>query len=557
MVNNISDNTDLHHNALQASRLNKLSALHDSINFIINDIAAKYGKDCVLTYDDTISLLLRTENFKNYLEWIREFDKSFRYQVDDSGFALACRKYLVCFESGFNNMTNISQENMDRCISDTEKMFVGAYAYYQSKNLIWDYSFGDEVFMNGSVQDSPFDIYYDIEQIHKILYANPTRIPNYYLWRPLSYEDNQGMTSKDTFLADGNAPIGLIPVDIYASSDPIGMMDIKDAINQIRSTEWSSEVVSNLQCLTGVNTANQIPIADQVKKEIEKIKWDIVSFQEEQVIDNFVTEILPSIDPTIWIMYDKPLVIGDKPGDNIVDNEESNTDPNPDNVDPLEPNTCPINTYDLQRQFNINSDNPNIVWCIKACQDGCGDKKTALTKNRLACYQSCLCSRYAKDIEFMDGRLGSTEFGIRFCTVPSSTTDIITPGRQVLSIQEVIDGINNITAKLKESWQVIPSSKKKEFFSPTVNVKNLVNVFNFTVNIVKKQDYRKPLIDDAKKQVQQDIFNRENLDVTKQQIRGVNDKQTFISDFLILQDTFWTQVSEVIDDRYSQISNVK
>lgn len=136
MVNNISDNTDLHHNALQASRLNKLSALHDSINFIINDIAAKYGKDCVLTYDDTISLLLRTENFKNYLEWIREFDKSFRYQVDDSGFALACRKYLVCFESGFNNMTNISQENMDRCISDTEKMFVGAYAYYQSKNLI-------------------------------------------------------------------------------------------------------------------------------------------------------------------------------------------------------------------------------------------------------------------------------------------------------------------------------------------------------------------------------------------------------------------------------------
>lgn len=64
---------------------------------------------------------------------------------------------------------------------------------------------------------------------------------------------------------------------------------------------------------------------------------------------------------------------------------------------------------------------------------------------------------------------------------------------------------------------------------------------------------KKPVSDNAQKIIQQDIFNSDILDVSEQQIRWIYDKQNFISDFIQIQDTFWTQASEVIDDRYAEI----
>lgn len=565
MVKDIDDNTNLHNNSLDAVRLNKIATIHDTINFIIDDVAAKYS-NCVLNYDDVTTLLVSTSWFQYYLKWIAEYDDRFVYSIDQSKYSESCKKYLACFADGKIWDFVITNDQRNQCQNDMQKTFETAYAFYKPNNTIWDYSFWDEVFLNGSLEDGPFDIYYDIEQIHKILYANPTRIPNYYLWRPLWYEDNQPSSNLDYILADNGLPLWLIPVDIYAQTDPIQNMNIQDAINQIRWTEQSPQIVSNLQCLTWTNTANQIPISDQVKDEIEKVKWDILTFQEEVVVDNFVNDVLPSVDPTVWVVYQELIVLGGEDTDsdantNPDDPDNSSNWPNgsnPSNNNNSNPsNSCPTNTMDIQQQFGINSDNPNIISCIQNCQNSCGWTKTSLNDDRVACYQSCLCGSKQWDRWPMSGALWGIDFGVRFCLVPSTTTDIITPGRQVLSIQELIDGINNITTKLKESWQVIPSSKKKEFFSPTVKVKKLVDVFNFSINTITKQDYKKPVSDQAQKIVQQDIFTSDVLDVTEQQIRWIYDKQTFIVDFLQIQDTFWTQVSEVINDRYAQISNVK
>ena len=558
MINSIDNNTNLHQTALEVARLNKLSSLHDGINFVIDDLTAKFWANCVLTYDDVTVLLLSTSNFKNYLKWIAEFDDRFKYKFDDSGFGDSCKKYLVCTKPNFTTTSRMTDDDINSCKSEIWALFETAFNYYNSRNKIGDYSFGDEVFLNGSLEDGPFDIYYDIEQIHKVLYANPTRIPNYYLRRPLSYEDDKINNALDTKLVDNKLPLWLIPVNIYAQSDPIQDMSIQDAINQIKWTEQSTQIVSNLQCLTWVTTANQIPISDEVKGEIEKIRWDILTFQEEVVVDNFIDDVLPSIDPTVWVKYKESLVFDSENIWSLSDNnwnignwDEPTLSANP------HTNTCPTNTIDIQKEFGINTNNPKVVACIKNCQDNCGGTKTTLTDDRKSCYQSCLCWVKQWDRWPLSWTLWGIDFWVKFCLVPSTTTDVITPGRQILSIQELVDSINNITSKLKESWQVIPSSKKKEFFSPTVKVKNLVDLFNFTVNTVTRQEYKKPISDKAKETVQKNIFNSEDLDITEQQIRWIYDKQNFISDFINIQDTFWTQVSEVINDRYAQIANIK
>jgi hypothetical protein len=68
---------------------------------------------------------------------------------------------------------------------------------------------------------------------------------------------------------------------------------------------------------------------------------------------------------------------------------------------------------------------------------------------------------------------------------------MITPGSQVVSIQEIVNQISATVSKLKESGQYIPSSKPSEFFSPTVKVGQLTNLLNFTVNVMFKTKYRK------------------------------------------------------------------
>lgn len=42
MINSIDNNTNLHQTALEVARLNKLSSLHDGINFVIDDLTAKF-----------------------------------------------------------------------------------------------------------------------------------------------------------------------------------------------------------------------------------------------------------------------------------------------------------------------------------------------------------------------------------------------------------------------------------------------------------------------------------------------------------------------------------
>jgi hypothetical protein len=107
---------------------------------------------------------------------------------------------------------------------------------------------------------------------------------------------------------------------------------------------------------------------------------------------------------------------------------------------------------------------------------------------------------------------------MKLCLVPSITPDIITPGTQILSIQEIINQISATIGKLKESGQYIPSSKPSEFFSPTTKIGKLGNLLNFTLNITSRSKYRKP-----DKNVEQEktvnYFNTQSPNIAQLQIK--------------------------------------
>jgi len=115
------------------------------------------------------------------------------------------------------------------------------------------------------------------------------------------------------------------------------------------------------------------------------------------------------------------------------DDAETVLDPNiPDDLNDAQ---CPSSPTEVSEQFDLQGDKPQIKECLSSCQS-CSSSLIA----KKACYSQCLCFKTANDKEIADG-LGETTFGVKLCQVPSTTPDIITPGTQVLSIQEIINQI--------------------------------------------------------------------------------------------------------------------
>lgn len=155
-------------------------SIHESIETIIN--AARFSnKDCALSYDDATVLLVKNKEFKRFLSWIKDFNSDFSYSFDDSNFVTACARYLYCTTGIKRTSSTLSANEYQTCINDPSTSFNRAMNALLENNLKGSYDYGNEIFDNGTLEDSSFDIAYDIEQINKILFANPKRIPKTYL----------------------------------------------------------------------------------------------------------------------------------------------------------------------------------------------------------------------------------------------------------------------------------------------------------------------------------------------------------------------------------------
>lgn len=481
--------TDLHMTSLKIARQHALIGIHQSIEKIIADFRF-ISPSCALSYDDASVLLVQNKQFKRFLNRIKEIDSDFSYSLDSSSFPKACVKYLNCRNPWSKLGNTLSADDYVSCTQGIAEKFTESMTLNMADNQLSNYSYGDEIFDNGSLDDSSFDIAYDIEQIHKILFANPKRIRSFYLRWPPSYlsKQNNDIQNNQIIHSYANNTI-LIPSKLYAGNE-LTAPNIEDAIKQIKSSqdEWST-ITSNLQCFDPAPIITSDP-AKEFKKELKKINNDSLNMQEEQLIDDVIGTISQPYEdePPVPTITALPPEISNPLSDIQV--EERNGDqPNStgnSNIGSITTqNDCPSTPPNLTEQFDIkDTKKTGIIACLKKCSS-CWDgffKKS--------CYAGCLCSKFVNDVT--DSSMFWLTIGTRLCLVPSTTPDMITPGTQVVSIQEIINQLAATIGKLKESWQYIPSSKPSEFFSPTTKIGKLSNLLNFNLTIRSASKYKKP-----------------------------------------------------------------
>lgn len=564
MVKGSDKGWNMHDSSIRLARHNAIVSINSSIELIISEFKTSVWQSCALTYDDAATLLVKDRQFKRFLNWIKDTESDFSYKIDDSNFVPACIRYLNCINKTKKESNILSTSEYEQCTKTISDKFNRYFTSQYGKNQIGSYSYGDEIFVNGTLEDSSFDLMYDIEQINKILYANPKRIPKYYLRGPPDYLSKTNTITQPSWVT---APsYTLVPSKLFAWNTSVPT--IQDAIKQIENSQWpDSNIVSNLQCF------DPAPIiasddAKLFKKEVEKIKKAKLTLEEDKILD----EVIGVVSQPFWDEAPTPTPGADLPAEilePVMDDGWDTTPPNgpgsqnPPNNSSSNPNTppnntsqnnCPTNVSQVSEQFDLEWDKPQIKQCLQSCNqcvEGIAKK---------ACYSQCLCTSFASDAEFADW-LGGTTIGLRLCNVPSTTPDIITPGTQVVSIQEIISSISALMGKLKESWQYIPSGKPTEFFSPTIKVKKLVNAFNFTINTISKSKYR---IRDkqVEAEAQVNYFETQVPDISQLHIQAMMKQNEGYNDFILIQKNFREQFNTVLQDRdqaakqfYQQVSN--
>lgn len=562
---------DIHNTSVDLARENAIVSLQGSINYIINNF--KNNTNCSLWYNDVASLLVKDKTFKRFLSWMKDRDSDFLYKIDNSNFVTSCIRYLNCVNAVKKTNSTLNTNEYEVCTNGIATQFEQYFVTQYGRNQLEQYSYGDEIFTNGTLEDSSFDLKYDIEQINKILYANPQRIPTHYLRWPPNYLSKatkpqifkatehleETKTSMETW-KHGNMEALLLPVKLYAWN--ISLPNVEDAIQQIESSQQQeSNIVANLQCFDPAPIIKSDD-AKIFKKEIEKIKKWNLSLEEDKLIDDVIGVVSqPFTDtpaqPSPWSTLPKELLEPD-----LNNNEPQNTDTVEDRwwtEPPTQWSSSNINNQNCpstQQNSNLSngswseitdvaSDRLSVWQCLGQCQ-ACEDGPA-----KRACYRKCLCTSFTNENQFGSGLaqgLLGTDIGMKLCLVPGSTPDIITPGTQVVSIQEIINQISVVMAKLRASWEYIPNSKSTEFFSPTTKIGKLSNLLNFNINVSSRSKYRIP-DPQVENDNQKNYFATQTPDIAQLQISSMLRQNQSYIDFIDIHQDFWNSMKTILIDR--------
>lgn len=545
---------DLHLSSVKLARQYALVSMHESISQIINQFS-QANDTCALTYNDVAVLLSNHKWFQRYLSWIKDFNSDASYKIDTNTFTTACIRYLSC-KRGYPKTNNrLSADELNQCKGDIADVFTRAMSASLQDSKQKDLWYGDEVFDNGTLEDSSFDLSYDISQINTILYANAKRIPTYYLRWPPNYlsktnqPDSQDIQNLSLFNYTRYSI--LIPSRLYASN--VILPSIDDAINQIQSASQadSSTITSNLQCFDPKPILRS-PEGEVFKKEIKRLNNNVLSLDDEQIIEEMIWVISEPYDGT-----PPPVTFPTLNGEILslipdIDTGTPTTEidwktPNEKKTDdqPEEKNTCPVNETNINEKSDISKAKPSVIACLKAC----GSCKEWFFKK--ACYQWCLCNRYVEEKDFLKW-IGGTSVWLKICLIPSTTPDIITPGSKVVSIQEIINQLSAILAKLKESWQAIPSNKPSEFFAPTTKLGKMANTINFRLNITMNDKYQRDNKSNNE-ELARTYFDKQPPNIPQVQIESMIDAHDHHTDFIRIHTTFWENMKTIFAERASSM----
>lgn len=476
---------NIYDQAYALAKKNTLGSITEAFSSVSDNLNAQYN--CSLTASD-ISVVIASDPILNAS--LAGYTGKPNFVIDNDQLVRSCVRIAQCAKGQefkeFQVSENYSQEAYTYCRQIASQAFNNTISITAKKNTIDAANRGDDMFYNGSLDDSPFDLLLDMQMIGDVLFKSNTAAPQVILYdfpwvgwagsSPTYFNPNGASSSPNAAISFGgvgwsntsvNSTVNQTNSTITPNSPASNSQNISlastQALDQLvtynRSTQTATSTTNTAAATTTTTSNNLLCIApSQVTAPLASPE----QIRANQIVEaqNFVAAV-----QTYNQAINGPQALAQTLTSPALQNNSSTS-------------TAVANLGGSANQGNAgnsnNSSNPNNAAnsCIAKCD-------WLAPADKVACQAKCLC-----ETKYSDNGI----FGISVCTVPTAQTEVI-GGKSVKTVEEIVDEINNVLTALKNSWQLMKHTKSKEFLDTSLSKIKLNQILSFDMNIAFKPIY--------------------------------------------------------------------
>lgn len=500
-----------------------IQVIDNTLHVSLQEIYSQYPacqQSSYFTKEDLVNILYYTAGYGRLWTTFIPFagnnaiylaDTSFRRMIDQTIAAdttlktptvqqrnASCIKLAQCQSGDTENIVRLTLEIQTWCENTARQLYMDKMLTERSMSLLTAPTFWENVFQNGSLADSDYDLMVDIYNIGRLLfewYQPPVELIYYQLPSPAqaggSPQIQQLWTLTPNAMTHISAQASLAPTQMPTQSSfqiwgvTVPEIAIGDMWVDVATLDGLDEMFIDQ---TNTSTLPSIPIAT-TQTPIISTDMCVVSWEDPIAVADIPQETI-SFDEYMMLLEDYFDLLNESQSIQQLISDEialvpAPYDPNdPDSINIYQDEIADIEQRLMESIWNIFDD---IAQSSQEAQSCIADCQWLSTADTAVCVAKCLCGEIGSpallhnNTEFIQ----ANAFQVRFCQVPASPTSI-TRWRTIYSIEEIFQEIRNIFVSLRDSWQLIKHVRTKEMLDSSVKRNNFGRMFAFRLFFARK-----------------------------------------------------------------------
>lgn len=446
---------DLYNESLEKAQLLEVNPILESVKKTTRALNDNYL--CNLKDDDLINILYREnkdfkKNIKNLSLWVSSSEKADMIN--------SCSKLMWCVLSSDDSKK--IKESLSYCSLIVNDYYLEQYKNSYNLSSLSKWNEWYEAYWNNSLEDSNYDILYDIYILSKILFDSPEE-PTEVLFYDLP--DISAAYESPAVEVD-------VEKDLY---NPYYVATVRTWDSAWSETSWSMSWISNPSWHIEISWDIGQDIQEFVEVVTYEVEWKEWSeFLWNDCVDGFEIEWIEWYSYTgaiTWYVSWETLTAPEYV-DLLRDRIGSLSCNNNWRCEIRESSTCsdclplPWEEPNPEGSGNGSEGEQEESWTDKAkkCFKSCDNIPcTATSCDRLACYAKCVCYSYDSDLyNPLENVWLSSAFKLEICAVPVLDSKVATT-KKVSNLEMVINELYNVIWNLRNSGELQTNKKTREF----------------------------------------------------------------------------------------------
>lgn len=470
--------------------VNEIGVILSSIPEIRNEIQAALSSVTQnISFTEKVSFAGACIRMASCIEW--------KYDVWTETKLAKKTDYLT--DDGFNNCKNYAT------VAYNLQSSVLSSVISLATTTVWN-----DIYYNGTLDDSPYDLLVDIQRIGDVLFASNEKTDkvlfytfpkNSIAWfQAIPFDANStttnlpdsinlanttnnntvwntnntaGNNSNNTTQSTTSSSTSTVTTTNWANNTTVGSTNNNwQTITTTPQFSSNNATIQNFACITPTTTTNWSN--NTTNTTSESTQWSNENIDQNNNWQSTTTSTTTTTSETTNWITEPPVVDSNTPYTSpIVTNAD---DPITSNADWTSPDS-----YASQEAS------------IKSCVAQCGSLPAV---DKAMCAAKCMCGSTSTK----DGI-----FGLQVCTIPGKQNDIVS-SKSVQSVEEIISAINGVLTALRNSGEMTKHTKTKEFLDTSLSKIKLNQIFAFDINIAFKPilDSKPRKMTDAQAQARND-----------------------------------------------------